>query len=365
MPEPTTIMIASSVHPWDDTRIFYRQALSLAKHYTVELYAVAPFKEERHHGIKVVGLPRRSRWLRPLQWFTLFGRALKSDAAVIHIHDPELLLIAIPLQLCGRRVIYDIHEHVTADIAKKGWLPHPLKWIANMGYRFLSSAASQLLTAFVAASAPIGQGYRHRQMVVVQNYPPLEIFEGTRERRRPYNSGETLRLFYSGSMQPSRGIVEILEACHQLPDHLPYALEPVSTLVTFHGWRQFPELAEEMSLAHLGLVCTQPNEADPKGSPLKLLEYLASGLGIVVADFPEWRPLLAGYPEHTFVDTTNPDAIAAGIIAVANILSGHQSPVRNGAHNTGHQSIDRFKWADQERILLDLYSGLIPAGVMA
>lgn len=388
MSEPATIMIASSVHPWDDARIFYRQALSLAKHYKVELHAVAPFREKYHRGIKVVGLPSRSRWLRPLQWITLFGRALKSDAAVIHIHDPELLLVGIPLQLCGRRVVYDIHEHVTADIAKKNWLPRPLRWIAKLGYRLLSTAASQILSAFVAASGPIGRAHRHSQLVVVENYPPLEVFEGAQDRRTPYNTGDTLKLFYSGSMQPSRGIVEILEACGQLPEHLAYrldvfgvppvpgeyarrvksALEPVASLVTFHGWRPFPELAEEMSRAHLGLVCTQPNEADPQGSPLKLLEYLASGLGIVVTDFPEWRPLLDGYPAHIFVNPTKPDAIAEGIVSLADFLASHRPQQSNGAGIPGNsdlQSSVRFKWADQERILLDLYRHLLPVRVVA
>ena len=37
-------MIISSVHPWDDPRIFYREAISLSKNYTVEVHAPAPFE---------------------------------------------------------------------------------------------------------------------------------------------------------------------------------------------------------------------------------------------------------------------------------------------------------------------------------
>ena len=65
---PPKVMIISSVHLWDDPRIFYREALSLAKRYRVEVHALAPFKEEWHQGIKVVGLPCRKPWARPLQW---------------------------------------------------------------------------------------------------------------------------------------------------------------------------------------------------------------------------------------------------------------------------------------------------------
>lgn len=37
------ICIITSVHPWNDTRIFYKEAVSLAKKYEVELHAPADF----------------------------------------------------------------------------------------------------------------------------------------------------------------------------------------------------------------------------------------------------------------------------------------------------------------------------------
>ena len=52
------IMIISSVHRWDDTRIFHRQATSLAKKFDVELHAPADFDSKVLNGVKIIVLPK-------------------------------------------------------------------------------------------------------------------------------------------------------------------------------------------------------------------------------------------------------------------------------------------------------------------
>ena len=369
---PPKVMIISSVHCWDDPRIFYREALSLAKRYRVEVHALAPFKEEWHQGIKVVGLPRRKPWARPLQWLTLGRRALSCRAQLISFHDPDLIFLALFLRLCGRKVIYDVHELVAEDILTKQWLPALLRPAARWLYRLVAGAAMPMLSAVIGASRPISAAYRHKRKAVVRNYPPLELFSGPKDSVSPFAKGETLRLIYSGSLQPARGIAEMLEACGQLPESLPYhldivgrwpqdsayaarlerAVEPVAGHVTLHGWMQFPDVVHLMSTAHIGLVCTQPNAIDPQGSPLKLYEYMAAGLGIVVADFDEWRPLTVPYVAAARVDSSSPAGIAGGIVAVADLL-------RNGAGS----GIDRsrlYSWSGEEQTLLELYAQLLP-----
>ena len=384
---PATIMIASSSHPWDDPRILYRQALSLAKVYRVELHAVAPFREKWYQGIRVVGLPARGRWLRPLQWLTLGKRALRSRARLFHFHDPDLLPLAMFLRLCGRQTVYDVHEAVPEDISAKAWLPSFLRPLIRGLYRLTVAAAQPGLGAIVTASSAIAGAYRHPRLVVIQNHPPLELFAASNGSRPAYRQGQTLRLIYSGSLQPSRGIREILAACGHLPENFDYHLdiigkesalalygedirprtEPLASRVTFHGWLQLPEVVDRLRQAHLGLVCTLPNAADPLGSPLKLFEYMAAGLGLVVSDIPQWRPWTEGYAACARVDAARPEAIAAGILQVAGILSrnGHQTGLREaGAVEVGALQ-SRFSWQRQERRLLDLYTQLLPKGSAA
>ncbi len=384
---PATIMIASSAHPWDDPRILYRQALSLAKVYRVELHAVAPFREKWYRGIRVVGLPARARWLRPLQWLTLGKRALRSRARLFHFHDPDLLPLAMFLRLCGRQTVYDVHEAVPEDISSKAWLPSFLRPLARGLYRLTVAAAQPGLGAIVTASSAIAGAYRHPRLQVIQNHPPLDMFAASNGARPAYRQGQTLRIIYAGSLQPSRGIREILAACSRLPEGLDYRLdiigaeaaldlygedirprsEPLASRVTFHGWLQLPEVIERLQQAHLGLVCTLPNAADPQGSPLKLFEYMAAGLGLVVSDIPQWRPWTEDYHACARVDAARPESIAAGILQVANILSrnGRQAGLHDaGAGGTGALR-PGFSWQRQERRLLDLYARLLPKGSAA
>lgn len=371
---PPKVMIISSVHTWDDPRIFYREALSLAKNYRVEVHAQAPFKELWHEGIRVVGLPSRGPWTRPLLWFTLGRRALLSRAQVISFHDPDLLFLALFLRLCGREVIYDVHELVAEDILTKRWLPRPLRYLARWLYRLVAGAAMPALSAVIGASRPISAAYRHNLKAVVRNYPPLELFSAQEPGVAAMGKGETLRLIYSGSLQRTRGIVEILEACQQLPDDLPYhldlvgewpqdsdyaarieqAAEPLHDHVTVHGWLQFPDVVRKISAAHIGLVCTQPNATDPLGSPLKLYEYMAAGLGIVVAHFEEWKPFTAHYDTTAAVDSSSPAEIAKGILLVAEMLRQQSS---NGSISAASRL---FSWSGEEKKLLQLYAQLLP-----
>ena len=51
------IFIGSSVHRWNDNRIYYKEAVSLAKKYHVELHAPAEFEQKHLNGVDIYGLP--------------------------------------------------------------------------------------------------------------------------------------------------------------------------------------------------------------------------------------------------------------------------------------------------------------------
>ena len=115
------IFIGSSVHRWNDNRILYKEAVSLSTKYRVELHAPAEFGKKQLKGIDIYGLPiwekeKDRRKIRNELW----SRLSRSDAAIFHFHDPELIWIGIKAKLILKKiVIYDIHENVSATILRK------------------------------------------------------------------------------------------------------------------------------------------------------------------------------------------------------------------------------------------------------
>ena len=51
------IFIGTSVHHWNDNRILYKEAVSLAKKYHVELHAPAEFDKKHLKGVDIHGSP--------------------------------------------------------------------------------------------------------------------------------------------------------------------------------------------------------------------------------------------------------------------------------------------------------------------
>lgn len=372
------VMIISSVHRWNDTRILYREARTLSKKYRVEIDAPAPFRVHTWEDIQFRGLKHLPRWARPIHWFTLGWRALRSPARVIHFHDPELMPIGLLLRLCGKEVIYDVHEDVRLDLMEKSWIPFPLRRLAVWIYRLFQALADRFLSAIVTATEPIAAQFQHPRLTVARNYPPEDFFPET-GNHQTYRPGSRLNLIYMGSISKSRGVLEIIKACKYLPDSWDYRLtilgatamdsafgrqlsaaaRPYNGRIDFQGHLDFKDAISALQAAHLGLVCTQPTPNDVVGLPLKLFEYMAVGLAVVMSDFPAWREYVTDYALHESVDPTDPAAIARGIRTMVSRLTAVDARQLEAG---GRDARNRYNWSSQAKLLLSLYQGILPAG---
>ena len=136
---PFRIVHMSSVHRWNDTRIFWRMCRGLAKDHRFDVHWVVTRDDtdqiEVHDGVTVHPVPKRSgRINRAVRSAAdVFHKALAVGGDLFHLHDPELLPQGWRLRRRGQQVIYDAHEDLPDDIQEKPWLLSPsiAKWVAK------------------------------------------------------------------------------------------------------------------------------------------------------------------------------------------------------------------------------------------
>lgn len=141
----------TSVHHYQDNRIFFKECASLAKS-GYQVHLVAPVaKDFSQQGIHVHAIGDfKSRWSRIfLGPWKLFKKVLKLKPKVVHIHDPEVTVIVPPLKLLGYKVIYDIHEDNKAFVLEKDYLPKlirfPLSWVLSVWEQLVVSLAEPII----------------------------------------------------------------------------------------------------------------------------------------------------------------------------------------------------------------------------
>ena len=116
----------TTVHQPDDVRIFAKQCRTLAAlGYDVHLVAASASGEVVRDGVRARGrrprlLGERFRMTRTVAQALRTASAL--DADVYHLHDPELIPAGLMLARGGKRVVYDAHEDLPADILDKAWI---------------------------------------------------------------------------------------------------------------------------------------------------------------------------------------------------------------------------------------------------
>ena len=184
------VFIASSVHRWNDTRIFRKEAVSLAKRFSVEVHAPADFKEKTIDGVKITGLPvYRKRYLRPFNWARIFFRAILADSKVFHFHDPELIFAGFLVKaFTGKKVIYDVHEDYPLEIKSKYWIHKNLRDVTSRAFDFFEKKLSLHFYRIVTATESISARFLPEKVTVIKNFPEMKFYNGFETRKKDINN---------------------------------------------------------------------------------------------------------------------------------------------------------------------------------
>jgi glycosyltransferase involved in cell wall biosynthesis len=131
-------------------------------------------------------------------------------------------------------------------------------------------------------------------------------------------------------------------------------------VMQYRGWGKVDELGfldrEEIkkvfSESIIGLVTLLPVENYMDSLPVKLFEYMSSGIAVVASNFPLWKDIVEKNQCGICVDPYVPKKIATAIDYLAN-----NREITYEMGKKGRKAVnDKYNWMIEESKLLEVYS---------
>lgn len=364
----------TSAHNAYDTRIFYKECISLSKN-GYDVHLVAPNSIEGvTSGVQVHSVSRKStsRISRAIiTAFKVLKKGLSIKAKVYHFHDPELVWVGIILRMFGKKVIFDIHENIRGQIKIKKWLP--FRELVAKCYFVVDWIAAKLFYLILAENSyeSIYKGISNKYTIVL-NLPDIDGLEGYKiEDRSKLENG----ILYIGSVAQHRGILDIIEALSIMDkkkidfhfhcvgpfsDNLPEMLEAnefypqIKDKITFYGLQPVYEAYKLSEKCKLGLSVLQPIENYLNSYSTKVFEYMAIGLPFIVSDFELYR-FVKEDNVGVLIDPLSAGSIAFGLESILLDSTKGNQMGENGVRIVNKE----FTWESQEKKLLNFYQSLL------
>ena len=363
----------TSAHAWNDVRIYGKMCRSLAKagH---EVHIIAP--ADKPSGVKEadgVFIHSVTRALSRLKRMTCTVRnvaldSIKLKADLYHLHDPELMTVANKIKTgTGAAVILDMHEDVPVHILSKSWIPTAIRSSVAKAYNLYEQLALKNVDGIIAATPKIAERYSSGMpCAVVKNYPLLEEFGAARCRREglPY-------FVYTGRIAEERGIIPMVDAIGELAGRARLAIagswsgdELRRRVMMRQGWKYVrdygylgrDDIVDLMRSAAAGIVILKPLPNYIESMPIKLFEYMAAGMPVIVSDFPLWNEIIGNNGKCGFL--VNPVDVHE-VVRTMNMILDDEARADAMGRNGRELIESRYNWTYEFQKFELFYSNIM------
>lgn len=370
-----SIFIGTSVHTWNDPRIFYKEAVSLAKKYDVELHAPADFDFKEEKGVKIFGLPKWEKVSdRKKIRKELLKRINRSTADIFHFHDPELIFLGFYIKIFKRKiVIYDIHEDYYTQILLKKWIPTFLRTVVSIIFSFLEKLFCNYFDLIIFAENYYKNSFPQKiinKSADILNYPILN------ETKSITKNNDYVKVIYTGFVSAERGAINMIK-CHRVLIKKGYNIRlylvghlkdeniisliendaELSETIEIIGKREYVDKSEidiQYSDADIGLTLISSKAHYEKKLLTKFFEYMQNEIPIVISNYNKWEKLVRDTECGICVD---PDNIIETVNAVEYLIN-HPTIAKQMGKNGRKAVEEKYNWDTQAEKLITVIESI-------
>lgn len=365
------VLIIAPVHRAWGNRVMREARALVDDNYHVS--AILRFDSpSRLSGINIIQSPvYRNRLQRFLSIGSVFLTALKYRADIYHLHNPDMIPVALLLRLCGKCVVYDTHEDYSRRLQIRSWIPPWLKKPLGVMVSMAEGLVAKVVQA-VFVTQPNQLEYFGAKAHLVRNLPDIDAIDMAEVKQHISEidlDPTVLKLVYIGGLSAHRGLSTMLEAlliCNRNMDRevrlllggpdLDGSLElarvhPAWTYVDYLGVLSHEKVFAYILTADIGLAILSDVGDHASAVPTKLFEYMAMGTPFVASNFVAWRSYLEGCEAGEWVEPDQPSLVADSIARIVGqgVVMGEQ----------GKQFIQSANWGTESRILKKVYRDLL------
>jgi len=329
--EKLKICFVTSMHDWNDDRIFERAAVGLASLGHHVTFVAPAEKDMESEGVFIKAIPKRSRFQKHLYGpGEAFREMKKIDADIYHFYNPNMMRVMRGWAKKGHAVFIDIHENYEARVDAlplPSWLrKKAVVWYRKLENRFCRSYNGITVVTQTMAKKLSPSG---TPVLVVDNVPYLKRLEKVQLAEH-----KDIRptIITSGTHSAARNCMKAVEALplivKEIPDVMmkfvgrfqPAAYEQeliakaknlgVAENFSTEGMKPWLENFKRISAAHVGCVFYNDNLNNRVTLPNRLYEYMYVGLAVLGENFPEVKNVLNNSNCGDVVNSQDPKDIA-------------------------------------------------------
>ncbi|MDH2614867.1 glycosyltransferase family 4 protein [Acinetobacter baumannii] len=347
-----------------------KQCTSLAQRFNVTLVVADGLGDSNVNNVNIIDIGKPNGRLNRMFEITklIYKKAVELDADLYHLHDPELLPVALKLKRKGKKVIFDAHEDFPKQVLTKPYLNKYFAKIVSFSMSYYEKYICSKLDLIVTATPTIGKKFSSfcKNVIDINNYPLLGELQPLEKNWMTIRN----EIAYVGGISKIRGIQESIDALALLKTNTQLNLVgKFSEITTYEnvkkskGWNSVNELGQlnreqvrdvlQRSVAGLVTFLPVPNHIDAQ--PNKMFEYMSAGIPVIGSNYPLWRSIIEDNGCGICVNPEKPEEIAVAIDKLITDRALAENMGKNGIRAVN----EKYNWSIEEKKLFKLYTELL------